>query len=171
VAGDLASAMAKMAKLHDVAILVINQVATSLKGVRRAILKPSLSGHGWDADVHNRVVLFRDFAPRDSNADLTAEEERGLRFAEVLKVAGKVKTSTPGDVVAFVIGDAGLKEIRMTCSPGALPPPITEEERRQKRKADEIADSEDEDVELGSDDDLGLPDDDFLAELNEELPA
>lgn len=103
VAGDLASAMAKMAKLHDVAILVINQVATSIKGLRKATLKPALSGQGWEAGIHNRIMLFRDFAPSDSAAGITDEEARSLRFAKLSKVVGKVKATAAEDVVAFVI--------------------------------------------------------------------
>ena len=110
VAGDLAFAMAKMAKLHDIAILVINQVATSIKGVRKATLKPSLSGQTWDAGIHNRILLFRDFLPRDSEADITIEEARHLRFAEVSKVAGKLKASSAEDIVAFVIEEVNIPD-------------------------------------------------------------
>lgn len=109
VAGDLSSAMAKIAKLHNVAILVINQVATSLKGVRRATLKPSLSGHGWDAGISNRIVLLRDFAPRESGADFTPEEARSLRFAEVVKLAGKFRTGLAENVIAFTIEDVSAQ--------------------------------------------------------------
>lgn len=40
--------------------------------------------------------------------------------------------------------------------------PILETTTSTKRKADEIADSEEEGIELGSDDDFGLPDDDDI---------
>ena len=103
VAADLASAMAKMASLQNLAILVVNQVATSLKGVRKATLKPSLSGHGWDASIHNRIVLFRDFAPQGISESATADERRRLRFAEILKVAGKLKVGAAEDIIIFVI--------------------------------------------------------------------
>lgn len=46
--------------------------------------------------------------------------------------------------------------------------PILEQERGQKRKAEEIADSEDEGADMGSEDDLGLSDGDFLNDVNEE---
>jgi hypothetical protein len=108
VAGDLAAAMTKMANLHNLSVLVINQVATSLKGVRRAALKPSLSGNGWDAGVQNQVLLYRDFAPRDGMVELTVEEGRAMRFAEVVKVSGKVAMGTAADVVPFVIEDVSL---------------------------------------------------------------
>lgn len=106
VAGDLAVAMAKMATLHHVAVLVVNQVATSLKGVRKAVLKPSLSGNGWDAGVENRVLLYRDLAPGCEGVELTDRERKGLRFAEVVKMGGK---PWMGCVVPFVIEDVSLK--------------------------------------------------------------
>jgi len=104
VAGDLAAAMAKTATLHNVAVLVVNQVATSLKGVRKAVLKPSLSANGWDAGVGNRVLLYRDFAPRELGVKVTDQERKMMRFAEVVKVGGKSWTE---DGVAFVIEDVG----------------------------------------------------------------
>lgn len=183
VAGDLAAAMTKMASLHNLSVLAINQVATSLKGVRKAVLKPSLSGNGWDAGVQNQILLYRDFAPKDGTVELTVEERRAMRFAEVAKISGKVATGTAADVVPFIIEDVslwcfskspggtdlqqqGLRELRVTCLPEAVPvmyPAVTKGDGMQKRKADEIADSEDDEDEVGSDDDLELPDE-FLAD-------
>lgn len=97
--------MAKMAILQNAAVLAVNQVATSLKGVRRAVLKPSLAGNGWEAGVGNRVLLYRDFAPKDESMALTDHERRGMRFAAAVKVGGKTVT---GDVVPFVIEDVGF---------------------------------------------------------------
>ena len=48
----------------------------------------------------------------------------------------------------------------------AGPPVAPEEDRSLKRKADEIADSEDEDDEIVSEDDLGVPDE-FLVDSYE----
>ena len=103
VAGDLASAMAKTAALKNVAILAINQVATSLRGVRKAVLKPLLSGTAWEAAMYNRIVLFRDFAPAETNDMVEGERKQKLRFAEVLKSEGKARARTVENVVAFVI--------------------------------------------------------------------
>ena len=108
VAGDLASGMAKMAQLHNCAVLVVNQVATSLKGVRRAVLKASLSGTAWDAGVQNRILLYRDFAPRDGGVELSDVEKKGMRFAEVLKVPGKAVAGKAADAVPFVIEHVSL---------------------------------------------------------------
>jgi len=57
----------------------------------------------------------------------------------------------------------------VTCSPEAVPvmhPAVPKGDGMLKRKADEIADSEDDEDEVGSDDDLGLPDE-FLADSYE----
>ena len=174
--------MAKMAQLHNVSVLVVNQVATSLKGVRKAVLKPNLSGHGWDAGVQNRILLYRDFAPRSGGAEISAEERRGMRFAKVLKVGGNVIKGPAADFVPFVIESvsqamnsstgganfqqSGLREIRMASSPVLIPmvPSVAPEEGRTlKRKANEIADSEGDDDDMGSEDDLGALDN-FLAD-------
>ncbi len=104
VAGDLATAMNKVAALKNIAILVINQVATSLKGVTRAVLKPAITGTAWEAAIHNRVVLWRDFAPCESEADQSMA--RSLRFAEVVKVGGKVKPVGAEAAVPFAIEKA-----------------------------------------------------------------
>lgn len=58
-----------------------------------------------------------------------------------------------------------MQEIKLAVSPTVeTPPPIIERTKSTKRKADEIADSDEEADELGSDDDFGLPDDDIFDE-------
>jgi Rad51 len=106
VAGDLAVAMSKMAALKNVAILAINQVATSLKGVRKAVLKPAISGTAWEAAIHNRLVLWRDFAAPDRGIDQYLASN--MRFAEVVKAGGKAKTVNSEDAVPFLITKAWL---------------------------------------------------------------
>lgn len=163
VAGDLAAAMSKMAALKNVAILAINQVATSLKGVRKAVLKPAISGTAWEAAVHNRLVLWQDFAAPGIGLDGPIAMK--LRFAEVVKGGGRAKPFGGEDAVPFLIQKGGLQEIKLAVSPTVdIQPPILETSRPTKRKADEIADSEEEADELGSDDDFGLPDDELFNE-------
>jgi hypothetical protein len=103
VTGDLSSAMAKAASRKSCAVLVINQTATSLKGVRKAGLKPALSGQAWDAGIYNRVALYRDFAPADGTEPLDPNDAGRLRFAEVLKVGGKTRNDATPCVTAFVV--------------------------------------------------------------------
>ena len=119
IAGDFASAMSKMARLKNVAILVINQVSTSVKGGHKATLKPTLTGREWDAGIQDRIMLYRDFAPRDGEVELTEEERKGLRFAEVVKAGGKMQTARTEDITAFVIEDVSWRAYRhvhgLTC--------------------------------------------------------
>lgn len=104
VAGDLAAAMNKMAALKNIAILAINQVATSLKGVKRAVLKPAMAGVEWEAAIHNRVVLWRDFAPPGSGLDRSTASS--VRFAQVVRAGGKIKPVGTEDTVSFIIEKA-----------------------------------------------------------------
>jgi hypothetical protein len=60
----------------------------------------------------------------------------------------------------------------VTRSPETVPvmhPAVPKGDGMLKRKADEIADSEDDEDEVGSDDDLGLPDE-FLVDSYEPYP-
>jgi hypothetical protein len=58
-----------------------------------------------------------------------------------------------------------LHEIKLAASPAVeMQPPILERATSTKRKADEIADSDEDGVELASDDDFGLPDEDLFNE-------
>ena len=104
VAGDFAASMNKMAALKNAAILAINQVATSMKGFKRAVLKPAIAGTGWEAAVHDRVVLWRDFASFEPEQDQCIA--RSVRFAQIVKVGGKVKPVGVGDAVPFIIKKA-----------------------------------------------------------------
>jgi hypothetical protein len=165
IVADLASAMSKMAALKSIAIVALNQTAMSMKGGRKATLKPALSTPGWDAAVRTRILLYRDFLPADLAESLSQKETRGRRwrFAQIVKRGGREVASTIGSV-AFVIEKGGLQQISSqgatvedgpACS-ASLPPPdatptpaptttLTNQARKSaKRKANEIADSEDE---------------------------
>lgn len=107
VAGDLAAAMVKMAALRSVAVVAISQVATSLKGVGKAVLKSAIAGTAWEAAVHNRIVLWRDFAPHGGGAGVVEPSmARRLRLAKVVKTGRKMKPGNSGDVVAFAVEKA-----------------------------------------------------------------
>jgi hypothetical protein len=63
----------------------------------------------------------------------------------------------------------GLREIRVARSPDAMtgvPPVAEDQDKPLKRKADEIADSEDEEDKVGSEYDSGVPDE-FLVDSYE----
>lgn len=161
VAGDLATALNKMAVLKHMAILAINQVATSLKGgAKRALLKPAMAGTAWEAAIPNRVVMWRDFAPLGSGR---LDPSSVVRFIAVVRAGGKAKSVSAETAVPFVIGKGGLQQVKLDVSPAVELPAsafgaaAAAAPTSIKRKADEIADSDGDGDELGSDDDFGLP--------------
>ena len=92
VMGDLATSLAKLAATCDLAVLVLNQTHTRIRGQRRAILSPAVAGRPWEAGIHARIVLYRDL------------DRGGDRFAEVIKRAGKVlPVRLEDNVVPFLI--------------------------------------------------------------------
>ena len=105
VVGDLAAAMSKMAALKNIAVLALNQVAASIKGVRKAVLKPAIGGTAWETAIHNQLVLWRDFP--SSASGLEESMARSIRFAQVVKAGGKGRPISAEDAVPFVIVKAG----------------------------------------------------------------
>lgn len=58
-----------------------------------------------------------------------------------------------------------MHEIKLAAPPAVeMQPPVLERAISTKRKADEIADSDEDCVELASDEDFGLPDEDLFNE-------
>jgi len=85
----LAAAMTKLAALKNVAIVVLNNASISLKAGQKATLKPALASQAWDAGIHTRIVLYRDFPPVHvaNNDGFTLKEQ--IRFAQVERLARK----------------------------------------------------------------------------------
>lgn len=170
VLADLATAMSRLAAMRNVAILVVNQTATSLSRGEKARLKPGLTSPQWNLVVQTRILLYRDFVSPEKGEGLPASITHHIRFAEVAKLNGKERDYGYYPT-SFVISKGGIRECQLKdkSSTEALPrKPAPELKSATKRKADEIADSEDEGDEVGSDDDLGLPvgnDDDSDSEV------
>lgn len=97
--------MNKMGALKNIAVLVINQVAASIKGVRKAVLKPAIGGAAWETAIHNRLVLWRDLPSSDN--DLEESTVRGMRFAQIVKAGGKGRPISADEAVPFIIVKAG----------------------------------------------------------------
>jgi hypothetical protein len=169
---SLATAMSKMAALRNIAVLVLTNSTTSLKGSNRATLKPALSSQAWESAIHTRVMLYRDFADEAQMAEVQDGEVLRLRYAEVQRMARKeVFTSR----VPFVISSGGLRELVLSAANQVQPVPesssmaeavqaddddlpflpvefsqpsqLQSPTQHKKRKAIEIADSEDDDDE------------------------
>ncbi|KAL2811679.1 P-loop containing nucleoside triphosphate hydrolase protein [Aspergillus granulosus] len=155
VTSDLANQLTKLASTHHMAILVINQTRTRIKGQTRATLCPVLAGGPWERCINTRIVLYRDFPTIEDNASCD------VRFAEVMKRAGKLLASRLDEnIVAFRIETDGLSLLESHPSSPIVqgqPEEVRELPIQRKRKVEEIADSQDED---DSDDDYGWADGD-----------
>ncbi|OAP59738.1 hypothetical protein AYL99_04740 [Fonsecaea erecta] len=175
---NLGAAMSKMAAIKNIAILVLTNTTTSLRNRNRATLKAALTSHAWDSAVHTRIMLYRDFADDGQFIDILGTESPGLRYAEVQRMAWKDLCTNP---VPFAILSKGLCQLNPASSPGeALGGANSDEEAKlfstdkeddvpllpaelsqrnqgempilsKKRKIIEIADSEDEGEENGTD--------------------
>ncbi|ETN42671.1 uncharacterized protein HMPREF1541_01828 [Cyphellophora europaea CBS 101466] len=122
---NLASALSRLAAARHIAIVILTNTITSVKGGQRAILKPALSGHAWDAAIHTRILLYRDLYPQEHKAKLNLQEKRSYRIAEVVRLGAKDILSDP---VPFVIETGGLRELDIyTQLPEAAAPPVPRE--------------------------------------------
>ncbi|EEA21132.1 hypothetical protein TMatcc_001135 [Talaromyces marneffei ATCC 18224] len=178
VTSDMINKITKFAATHNLAVIVLNQTHTKIKGQPRPTLYPALAGGSWETCVQTRIVLYRDHPP--SHLDTGHGGGRGMkvRYAEVMKKGGKVVSiRVEGNVFPFVIETSGLRELRPTSNNTQGSDQQQQEQQRssllpshplsqsastsamtvRKRKVDEIADSEDED----EDEFLEGQDDDF----------
>ncbi|MCJ1368090.1 hypothetical protein MMC16_007229 [Acarospora aff. strigata] len=167
VMGDLVSKLSKVAVTRNIAILLLNQTNTKVRADTGALLRPAISGPIWEAGISCRIVLFRDWPLYRASIERqeVVDQVEEVRYAGVLKAGGIVYGDSEGvgKVVAFAITDGGLRELESVSLGGdqgslpILPGPSL------KRKRDEIADSQSEDEELGSDEEFGWMDDDIVA--------
>lgn len=115
VTGDLANHLVKLATSHNMAVLLVNQTHTKIKGQPRATLYPMVSGGPWENSIHARIVLYRDWPPStiSSTTALSADPEtqpRKVRFAEVMKRGGRALTIRSDDnVVPFWIDSVSTR--------------------------------------------------------------
>jgi len=161
VMSDFLARLGKLAAIKNIAILLISQTTTKVKTEFGAALRPALSTRAWDAGIHNRIVLFRDW---ETIRDQQSRENRtqASRFAGVVKIAN-VAYEGLGKVVSFTIDESGLREIAVTRDMSRstvlsiLPGPTL------KRKREVIADSQSEEEDVGSDEEFGWAGEDSLA--------
>lgn len=104
VMGDLISAVAKLAATRNMAVLLINQTTIKLKVESAAWLQPAMTGAAWDAGIHCRILLFRDWQMRtedeSSQERLEIGSDRG--YAAVIKIGGD-SVKGFGEIVPFAI--------------------------------------------------------------------
>ena len=101
VMSDFLARLGKLAAMKNIAILLISQTTTKVKTEYGTVLRPALSTRAWDAGIHNRIVLFRDW---ENVQDQQGRENRtkAVRFAGVMKIAN-VAYEGLGKIVSFTI--------------------------------------------------------------------
>ncbi|KAE8154803.1 P-loop containing nucleoside triphosphate hydrolase protein [Aspergillus avenaceus] len=141
VTSDLGNQLVKLAVTHRLAVLLINQTHTRIKGQPRATLSPVLAGGTWENSIHTRLAIYRDLPEDEEHCNQT-------RFAEVMKRSGKTLfLRLDENIVPFKIETDGLCGISQVQSLPVLPPEPVDATllvSQRKRKVDEIADSHDE---------------------------
>lgn len=88
VTSDLANQLVKLAATHRMAVLVINQTHTKIKGQPRATLCPVLAGRSWENSISTRIVLYRDFSTVIEGGEPVVLTN--IRFAEIMKRSGRI---------------------------------------------------------------------------------
>ncbi|MCJ1414968.1 hypothetical protein MMC32_001298 [Xylographa parallela] len=161
VMSDFLARLGKLAAMKNIAVLLISQTTTKVKTEFGTVLRPALSTRAWDAGIHNRIVLFRDWeAVQDQQS--RGSRPKAIRFAGVTKIAN-VAYEGLGKVVSFTIEQSGLRELAIprSVNPSIVLPIVPGP--RLKRKREEVADSQSEEEDVGSDEEFGWAGEDALA--------
>lgn len=106
VINELISTLARIAAMHDIALLLTCQTITRIRSGSRALLVPAISGAEWENGVSTRLVLFRDWVPGQGKwSDADADNLRKARFIGVVKANGVTLADegAVGNVVPFTI--------------------------------------------------------------------
>lgn len=121
IAGDVATNLMKLsASRQNLAVVLINQTHTKIRGQLQATLFPVVSGASWDACIHNRIVLYRDwssegwdYASQSSPEDDSSNSQ--VRYAEVIKRAGRTLTTRINENIApFVIDTVRARSLYLS---------------------------------------------------------
>ncbi|GAB7362991.1 hypothetical protein MBLNU230_g3286t1 [Neophaeotheca triangularis] len=172
VLGTLSSALAKLAIVHDLAIVVTTGCATRGRGEAGlgSVLVPGLGGKEWEAGVAGRMVVFRDFERNGDGGEGLWVGVQKVRGKRVVGIGGEGEGAV-GKVFAFervaeaergvalreplvaaagtgngevAVPDAAVLPKRSSVGAVASVSPV-KEARSRKRVFEEIADSEGED--------------------------
>ncbi|CAO2652878.1 Nn.00g022890.m01.CDS01 [Neocucurbitaria sp. VM-36] len=164
VINELISTLTRFAALHDIALLIVCQTITRIRGASRALLVPAISGVEWENGVSTRLVLFRDWV-RQGKANNTADVDRlrRTRFVGLVKANGTAFADEGGvgNVVPFTIENFGLCDISIAAEDITAPILLSTQARPPKRLYAEI--DEDAAEEPNSDELYGWIEDDEVA--------
>lgn len=82
VMGEIASHLVRLATTRRLAVLLLNQTHTRIRGQPRATLCPILAGSSWESAISTRIVMYRDFSPNRGYPS--------VHIAEVTKRSGRM---------------------------------------------------------------------------------
>ena len=143
VLASLISTMNKLAVIHNIAVVVSTGCSTRMRpdSGLGATLVPGIGGAEWDASVWARLVAFHDFNARFI----------GLQKAQGKNLVSREQAGEVGRIISFNLNAGGslLEATDHNCVDGVmLPqvPPKPSPVKPRKRNFDEVADSEDEDL-------------------------
>lgn len=109
IINDLIQTLTKFSALHNVALLVTCPTISRVRGENKALLVPAMSGVEWENGISTRLVLFRDWVPRQAKPanKKDADNLSEARFVGIVKANGVSLTDEGGvgSVVPFAIDD------------------------------------------------------------------
>lgn len=164
IVNELISTFTRFSATHDIALLVMSQTITRIRGASRAVLVPAMSGMEWENGVSTRLVLFRDWVRSENTSDKSeAARLRRARFVGLTKTNGitLAEEGGVGSVVAFTIEHSGLQSLNFSADNITAPAIPSTHARPPKRPAAEI--DEDAGEEPNSDELYGWIEDDEVA--------
>ncbi|KAF2124957.1 P-loop containing nucleoside triphosphate hydrolase protein [Dothidotthia symphoricarpi CBS 119687] len=145
VINELIKTFTKFAALHDIALLITCPTISRIRGGNRSLLVPAMSGIEWENGISTRLVLFRDWIPRQGKPNNTRDADKliNVRFAGLVKANGVALTDEGGvgSVVPFTIDNTGLCDISIAADDISAP---LAQSRPPKRSFAEIEENEDE---------------------------
>ena len=139
----LASALSKLAALHNLAVVLTTSCALRSRAEQRlpGALVPVLGGSEWDAGIWNRLVVFRDFDGRFL----------GVQKANGRSLISRQEVGETGRLVGFEVDcSRGVVAERVPTSDTARAAEQLQSSpvRSRKRLLDEVADSDGEEAEV-----------------------
>ncbi|KAN0079109.1 P-loop containing nucleoside triphosphate hydrolase protein [Elaphomyces granulatus] len=118
VLNELISHLLKVAASRRLAVLLLNQTHTKVKGHARPTLYPALAGGPWEMSVHTRILLYRDWLPTGPQAIGNDRVVNSPRIAEVTRKGGKaLPDRAEENIVLFFIETVSVKVALFPFSP------------------------------------------------------
>ena len=143
VLGSLASALNRIAVLYNIAVIVTTGCVTRMRHESSvgAALVPGVGGTEWDSGIWNRLVVFRDFSGRFI----------GVQKCQGKNLISREQVGEVGRIFGFGMTVEGALHERLDGKVASGPLAAQAKSRSspvkpRKRNIDEIADSEEEDV-------------------------